>query len=60
MVASPITQDEFDAILLELLFGMSASALLAIDGIYEIVSEELNNEVLATWEGRNYEQDSLE
>ena len=45
-----MSQTDFDDILTEMLEGMKASDLLSIPGIYEIVSEEFNNEVLDTWD----------
>ena len=41
-----ISQEKFDEILNILVNKMSPSQILAIPGIYEILSEELNNEVL--------------
>jgi len=40
------SQEEFDRVLAELLDESPASHLLSVAGIYEIVSEEFNNEVL--------------
>lgn len=45
-----ITTEAFDEILGEILDDMKASTLLAIPGIYEILAEEYNNEVLERWE----------
>lgn len=42
-----ITTEMFDAKLAELLDKMSGAQVLAIPGVFEIVSEELNNEALA-------------
>ncbi len=39
-------QDAFDKKLEEILDGMTGAQLLAIPGLYEVVAEELNNEVL--------------
>jgi hypothetical protein len=41
-----ITNEQFDAKLIEILNGMTAAQILAIPGVYEVVSEELNNEVI--------------
>ena len=41
-----ITQGEFDQCLAELLDAMSGEGVLSIPGVYEAVSEELNNETL--------------
>ncbi|MCK9597884.1 MAG: hypothetical protein M0R06_02515 [Sphaerochaeta sp.] len=48
-----ITNDEFDKILAEVLDENRASSLLSVPGIYEILSEEFNNEVLCRWEELN-------
>lgn len=46
-VESPcVEQERFDKKLEEVLDGMSGAELLAIPGLYEVVSEALNNEVL--------------
>jgi hypothetical protein len=47
MKASNVTTEQFDAELIDLVDGMSGEQLLAIPGIYEILSEELNNDVLS-------------
>lgn len=41
-----VTQEAFNAKLEELLNEMGGAELLAIPGLYEVVSEHLNNEVL--------------
>lgn len=41
-----ITDEEFDTKLIEILSKMTAAQLLSIPGIYEIVSEEFNNNVI--------------
>ena len=46
---SNIKQEDFIRIL-EDICGEEGETLLAIDGVYEIVSEHFNNEVLARWE----------
>jgi hypothetical protein len=43
---SSVTQEEFDEKLEEILGRMNVGQLMAIPGFYEIVREELNNEVL--------------
>lgn len=43
---SQITQEEFDAKLDELVASMTAVEIFAMPGVYEIVSEQLNNEVI--------------
>ena len=46
-----ITTGEFDDILLnDILYKMQASQLITIPGIYEIVSEYFNNDVIEIWE----------
>lgn len=45
-----MTQDEFDTILFDLLRHCSGEELLHIEGIYEILAEEFNNDVLQIWE----------
>lgn len=46
-----MTDDEFDAILCQIVDKKSASTWMTIyPGIYEILREELNNEVLSAWE----------
>ena len=44
-----IKDSEFDGILREILHEMRGDQLLSISGIYEIVSEEYNNEILDSW-----------
>ena len=41
-----VTTEEFDNALLAVLEGMTAAQLLSIPGVYEVVSEELNNEAI--------------
>ena len=45
-----ITDDEFDGILLSILEAEGAQTLLMIPGVYEILSEYYNNDVLGIWE----------
>ena len=48
-----LTDEEFDNILAELMDEDGpASALLSIPGIYEVVSEYYNNDILDMWERR--------
>ena len=49
---SKMTDQEFDNILVSILEKMKASELLSISGIYEILSEHFNNEVLEIWESQ--------
>lgn len=46
MAESDVTQEEFDRALERLLDSMTGAQLLAIPGLYEVVSEALNNDVL--------------
>lgn len=48
-----ITQDEFDDILIEILEDKSRTTILQIPGIYEILAEEFNNDVISRWEAMN-------
>lgn len=41
-----VTDDLFDGALENMVGGMSASELLAVPGVYEALSEALNNDVL--------------
>jgi hypothetical protein len=52
---SKMTSEAFDETLDSIVRRMSASLILAIDGVREIVQEELNNEVLDEWAKRNPE-----
>jgi chromosomal replication initiation ATPase DnaA len=45
-----MTQQEFDDILADIMDEEIASNLLTIPGIYEIVAEYYNNDVLDKWE----------
>lgn len=50
-----ITQKEFDQILQNILKKQTGEQLLHIPGIYEILTEEYNNEVISVWEENNEE-----
>lgn len=52
---SKMTDDEFNGILKEIVDGMSGAEILAIAGVYEVLREELNNEVLERWAGEHPE-----
>ena len=41
-----VTEDVFDATLEEIVGGLRPSTLLAIDGVYTVLREELNNDIL--------------
>lgn len=43
---APITQEEFDSALFELVNASTAEQLFTIPGVYEIVAEEMNNDVI--------------
>jgi hypothetical protein len=45
-----ITDEEFDQLLIQIINEHPASNLLSIPGIYEILSEEFNNEILDRFE----------
>jgi len=45
-----ITQEEFDRRLLKKVSEMSANEIFDLNGVYEIVSEYLNNEILDDFE----------
>ena len=47
---APITQDEFNKRLLAMLDDTPAQQLLAISGVYEIISEDFNNDILVDYE----------
>jgi calcineurin-like phosphoesterase family protein len=53
---SKMTNEEFDAILGELLRKMTGEQLMDVPGVYDIVSEHFNNEVLDKWAERNPEK----
>lgn len=44
-----LSTEDFDRILVDILCGMSAEQIIAIPGVYEVLSEYLNNEVLDQW-----------
>ena len=53
-----MTDADFDRILRDILRAMTGEQLLSISGIYEIVREEYNNDVLTEWENeQSYEDD---
>jgi len=52
-----MTQQDFDEILLSLVGEMYAGDILYMPGVYEIVAEELNNEVLDLWRERQESDD---
>ena len=50
-----VNNERFDAKLAEILNGMKASELLSIAGVYELVAEEFNNDVLQAIEDEDDE-----
>lgn len=52
---SKIGQDEFDAILAELVLEEGA-AIIRIGGVYDELAEHFNNDVLDRWAERNPEK----
>ncbi len=46
-----MTQDQFDEILDDKCQALGGSHVLHIPGVYEIVAEYYNNDVLTAWEG---------
>lgn len=52
-----ITTEEFDQGLQEIIESESAASFLTIPGVYEILSEYYNNEVISNWEERMYQEE---
>ena len=52
-----ITNVEFDKILLEFIKNAKPETLIKIHGIYEILSEKWNNDIIDCWE---YEKQKIE
>ncbi len=52
MTSKKISDNEFDSILIELMDGLTSVDILAIPGIYQILSNELRGDILMLWEGR--------
>jgi hypothetical protein len=48
-----ITQDEFKSLIEDVANEMGIAQVLAIPGVYEIVSEYLNNAALELWDSLN-------
>lgn len=51
-----ITDREFDDILSEILSGMTADELLDLEGIYEIVADYYNDEIINVWEKQHEDE----
>jgi hypothetical protein len=45
-----MTQAIFNSMLEDLVAGMSAGAILAVAGVYEILSEHFNNDIVEQWD----------
>ncbi len=45
-----VTDEMFDAALMEILAGIPLTSLVRVDGVYELLKEEYNNEVLTKLE----------
>lgn len=54
-----LSDNEFDCILLEILQETKASELIRVPGIYEILREEFNNEILTRWENKQNEKGKI-
>jgi len=58
---SKMTTEDFDKLLMARMADMSPHDLLSIPGIYEILSEHLNNDILNDWkEEQEMENESKE
>jgi len=55
-----LTDEEFDEILTEIIDEHSGSSLLAITGVYEVLKEEFNNQVLDRWAAKQVKEDDEE
>ena len=53
-----MTDDEFDEILQEILECKMTIQILSIPGVYELISEEYNNEVLDLWARRQAKKET--
>jgi len=53
---SKMTQEDFNNILTNILSRQTGAQLLSIPGIYEVVSEHFNNEILEEWEEPTIEE----
>ena len=53
-----LSTERFDEILLELCNDEGAGTLLTIPGVYEIVAEHYNNDVLDRWKDEQDETDT--
>ena len=55
---SKISNEEFDAILAEILNEMTGEQILQIPGVYGEISEHFNNEALERWEQRQADKET--
>lgn len=49
---SGMTDEEFDEILVDIVDTAPTSSWFSVDGVYQALAEELNNDVLQEWEDR--------
>lgn len=54
---SKMRDEDFDRILTDILNEIRGGQLLSIPGIYEIVSEEFNDEILDRWDQEQVEEE---
>lgn len=52
---SELTDDEFDALVVELAEKDGAANVVTIPGVWEVVREHYNNAALELWENRRYQ-----
>ena len=59
-MSAEITNEDFDRILFEDILGHKCKAvdLISISGIYEILSEHFNNEIIELWEEEQKEEEN--
>lgn len=55
-----VTDDMFDSTLESLVDGMSGAEILRITGVYEVLREELNNDVLSVLEEQRDREQTAE
>ncbi len=54
---STMTKDEFDGRLFSIADALGTDYLLTIPGVYELVAEELNNDILDAWAAEQEPED---
>ena len=54
---SDLDDERFDQILEQIVGGLSAGQILAVPGVYEVLSEYFNDDVLSVWEKEETEKD---